>query len=132
MLPVTVDRVRLVHELWEALERGEVAPLEAALASAARWRAVEDGPWNCDDRTAILEVITRNRANGLSGRIEDAFEVGDRVVVAFRPDRHGPDAWPLDNGIRYVVASFAGDELIEIKGCADREVALAYAGARRA
>jgi hypothetical protein len=66
-------------------------------------------------------------ADGSSGVIEDAFEAGDRVVVAFRPDRHGPDAWPLDHGIRYIVLSLAGDQVSELKGCADRATALAYA-----
>jgi hypothetical protein len=74
-----------------------------------------------------MDVMARQLADGLSGQIEDTFEVGDRVVVAFRPDRHDPGAWPLDNGIRYLVAGFAGEHVTELKGCADRAAALAYA-----
>ena len=122
-----MDSLRRVHEIWEALERGELGPLEAALDPHARWRAVEDGPWNCESREAIVEVMRENLARGLSRRIEDAFDVGDRVVVGFRPDRHGPGAWPLDDGVRYVVLTFAGERVTEMKGCSDRSAALAYA-----
>ena len=126
---VGVDRVAVVNGLWDARSRGDLAPLKAALAPEAKWRAVEDGPWNCDGSAAIMEVMTRQLADGLSGEIEDAIELGDRVVVAFRPDRHGPGAWPLENGLRYLVVSFAGEHVSELKGCADRASALSYARA---
>jgi ketosteroid isomerase-like protein len=122
-----VDQVQLVRDTWDALSRGDLAPLESVLAPDARWRAVEDGPWNCENSHEIIAVLTENLGGRLSGRIEDAFGVGERVVVAFRPDRE-PDGWPLDNGIRYVVISVAGDRITEMKGCANREVALSYAG----
>jgi len=124
-----MDRLTFVRETWDALSRGDLGPLEAALAPGARWRAVDDGPWNCESAGEIVEAMRRSLEHGLSGRIDDAFVAGDRVVVAFRPDEHGPDAWPLDDGIRYVVVSTAGDLVTEIKGCANREVALAYAEA---
>jgi ketosteroid isomerase-like protein len=127
-----MDRVGMVRDTWAALAGGDIEPLEAVLAPDARWRAVHDGPWNCDGARAIVEVMTRNLANGLSGAVDDAFTVGDRVVVAFRPDHHDNDAWPLDDGIRYVVVSTAGDLVTEIKGCLNREVALAYAAAGQA
>jgi len=122
--------VQLVREMWDALSRGELAPLEEALSPDARWRAVEDGPWNCENRATILEVLERNLASGLSGRIDEAFEVGDTVLVAFRPDHHDPRGWPLDGGVRYVVVAVHGGVITEIKGCADRRAALAFAGAR--
>jgi hypothetical protein len=122
-----VDRVQLLRDIWDARSVGDLEPLQGALAPDAKWRAVEDGPWNCESAAAIIDVFTRQLADGLSGRIEDAFEIGDRVVVGFRPDRPGPGAWPLDNGIRYLVVSLAGDRVTELRGCADRAAALAYA-----
>jgi ketosteroid isomerase-like protein len=118
-----------VRQTWEAVSQGDLAPLATILAPDAKWRAVEDGPWNCESRSAILDVMKRNLANGLSGRVEHVLELGDRVVVAFRPDHHGPDAWPLDDGIRYMVVTMRGEEIAEMKGCADRQAALAYAEA---
>jgi ketosteroid isomerase-like protein len=118
---------QLVRDTWESLSRGEVGALEAVLAPDARWRAVEDGPWNCQNRAAILEVMGRNLDTGLAGRVEEVFDVGQRTVVAFRPDRPGPPAWPLEDGIRYVVLSFRDGLVTEMKGCANRSVALAYA-----
>jgi hypothetical protein len=50
-----------------------------------------------------------------------------RPVVAFRPARHASGAWPLDGGVRYVVVSLRGGRVVEMKGCADRDAALAYA-----
>jgi ketosteroid isomerase-like protein len=127
-----MDRVSMVRDTWAALASGDLAPLEAVLAPDARWLAVEDGPWNCESAQAIVDVMGRNLANGLSGAVDDAFIVGDRVVVAFRPDQHANDAWPLDDGIRYVVVSTAGDLVTEIRGCPNREAALAYASAGQA
>ena len=124
-----VDRVQLVRDAWSAVSRGDLGALELLLAPDASWRAVEDGPWNCEGRPAIIEVMTRNLDAGrLSGHIEDAFEHGGGVVVAFRPDK--PDGWPLDDGVRYLVVSVAGDHVTELKGCANRRVALDYAASR--
>ncbi len=118
-----------VRETWEAVARGDLGPLETVLAPDAKWRAVEDGPWNCQSRADILVVMKRNVAQGLRGSIEEIIESGDRVIVAFRPERHDEGAWPLDNGIRYMVLTTRGGLLSEMKGCATRESALAYAGA---
>ena len=124
-----MDHLQLVRDLWDARSRGDLEPLAAALAPTAKWRAVEDGPWNCENAAAIIDVMRSQLADGLSGTIEDAFELGDRVIVAFRPDRSRPDGWPLENGVRHLVVSFADDRVTELKGCADRASALAYAAA---
>lgn len=123
------DNVRWVHDTWDAVSRGDLAPLEAVLAPDAQWRAVYDGPWNCKNKAAIIEVMGRNLANGLSGEVEEVLELGDRLVVAFRPEHHLGDAWPLDNGVRYMVVTIDGDSVTELKGCLNRQVALDYAAA---
>jgi ketosteroid isomerase-like protein len=123
-----MDQVRLVRDTWEGLSTGDLTALEAALAPDAKWRAVEDGPWNCQNRATILEVIGRNIAEGrLAGKIESVEQQDDRMIVGFRPDK--PDGWPLDNGVRYVVITMSDGKITEMKGCADRNVAMAYAAA---
>jgi ketosteroid isomerase-like protein len=122
-----MDHERQIRDIWDARSRGDLEPLRGALTPDAKWRAVEDGPWNCENAAAIIDVMASQLADGFSGQIEDVFEVGERTVVAFRPDRHEPGEWPLDHGIRYLVVSFAGERLTELKGCADRAAALAYA-----
>ena len=125
-----MGRELLVRETWAALSRDDFGPLEAVLAPGAKWRAVEDGPWNCENRSQILRVMRENRAAGLDGEVEQVRDVGDRAIVAFRPSSATPGQWPLDNGIRYVVLTFDGDGRVsEMKGCADRAAAFAYAGA---
>jgi ketosteroid isomerase-like protein len=123
------DLEGLVRHTWESVSRGDLWALEAVLAPDARWRAVEDGPWNCENRAAILEVMGHNVAAGLSGQVEEVIELGDRAIVAFRPDRHDPEGWPLDEGIRYLVLTTRAGLITEMKGCVDRRAALAYAGA---
>jgi ketosteroid isomerase-like protein len=122
-----VSHTALIRETWAALEGGDLEALEAVLAPDARWRAVEDGPWNCDDRDAILEVMRGNLSRGLAGEVEEVLELGDRAVVAFRPAQQAPGAWPLEDGIRYVVVTMRAEHVVEMKGCAHREAALAYA-----
>lgn len=117
-----------VGRTWEAVSRGDLTTLEALLAPDAKWRAVEDGPWNCENREMIVEILAQNLSeSGLAGRVEDVKEAGDRTVVAFRPVR-ARDQWPLDDGIRYVVLTEHDGLVTEMKGCANREVALEYAG----
>lgn len=60
-----------MRRTWEAISRGDLQPLEAALAPDARWRAVVDSPWNCENRDAILDVMKGNLGKGLSGEIDE-------------------------------------------------------------
>ena len=112
-----MSSAQLIRNTWESISEGGFDALEAVLAPDARWRAVEDGPWNCENRAAGV----------LDGSIEEITEFGDRAIVAFRP-RHegGNDAWPLEDGIRYVVVTTEGGLVTELKGCANRQVALEY------
>ena len=123
-----MDHEELVRDTWAALSRGDFETVEAAFAEDARWRAVEDGEWNCENRTQILSVMRANRARRvLEGDVEEVLDIGKRVVVAFRPARQDTEGWPLDNGIRYVVLSLDNGLVTEMKGCLNRQVALDYA-----
>jgi ketosteroid isomerase-like protein len=123
-----MDHEQLVRSTYEAISVGDFDALSAALTPDARWHAVEDGPWNCESRAAIIDVMAAQRAKGSGvGTVEDVFDLGERVVVAFRPDHHDPDGWPLDDGIRYLVLTLRDGLIAEMKGCADRAVALNYA-----
>jgi ketosteroid isomerase-like protein len=119
----------LVREMWRAWSSGDFDAIEAAFAPDARWRAVEDGPWNCDNRRQILSVIRRNRERrgAPEGDVDEIVEAGERIVVAFRPANPPPDGWPLDNGVRYVVLTVKDTLVSEMKGCASRQVAFDYA-----
>lgn len=127
---IGVDIGERVRETWKSLSKGDWEPLEALLASEARWRSVEDGPWNCESRREILETMRGNLDRGLAGEVEDVQHIGERAVVAFRPEHQDPGGWPLDNGIRYVVLSMRGELVTEMKGCANHATAIAYAQAR--
>ncbi len=120
--------IELLHRTWEAMSgAGDLGVLEAVLAPDAQWRGVEDGPWRCENRQMILKVMERNLAGGLVGRIEETVELGERIVVAFRPAQPREDGRPLDQGIAYVVVTMRDGRVIELKGCVDRAAAMAYA-----
>jgi ketosteroid isomerase-like protein len=119
----------LIRGTWAALAGGDLGALESVLAPEARWRAVEDGPWNCENRAAIIDVMSRNLSRGLSGEVEEVIDLGGRAIVAFRPSAaRGEQSWPLDEGIRYVVLTRRDGLVVEMKGCPDRAAAFAYAG----
>lgn len=119
--------IELLHRAWEAMSgAGDLSALEGALDPDAQWLGVEDGQI-CENRKMILTVIERNLHGGLAGQIEETVEVGDRIVVAFRPDQPRDDGRPLDRGIAYVVVTMRDRLVIELKGCVDRAAAMIYA-----
>lgn len=117
--------VALLRRCFEAVSQGDFAPLEQALSKNATWRSVWEGSSNCHGREEIIAAMSRNLAGPVRGSIEETAQHDQRVLVGFRPAH--PTDRPLDEGIAYVVVTFAGAEIAELKGCADRASALAYA-----
>jgi ketosteroid isomerase-like protein len=115
----------LIRDTWAALSKGDLRPVKDAFAPDARWRGVADAP-GCQSRKEILTRMRRNLGRRLSGRVEEVFGEGERTIVAFRPDE-APAGEPLDDGLRYVVLTERGGLIAEMKGCADRACAIAYA-----
>jgi len=97
------------------------------LAPDAKWHAIEEGPWSCQNRRAIIDMLGRHVEGGLRGRIEETIQDGPRVVVAFRPEQPVGGGRPLDDGIAYMVVTIRDGKIVEMKGCADRTSAISYA-----
>jgi ketosteroid isomerase-like protein len=120
--------VDLVRRCFQALTDGDYAVLEVSLAADAKWRTVEEGATNCEGRDTIIGIMRRNLGGRLRGKIEEVDQVGSRVVVGFRPDRPPDDEGrPLDAGVAYMVVTFDAGQITELRGCADRTLAVAYA-----
>jgi ketosteroid isomerase-like protein len=120
--------IELLHRSFEAMREGDLAVLEDALAEHARWRTVDEGATNCEGRATIIELMSRNLGGRLRGSIEETLQAGRRVIVAFRPEQPSDAAdRPLDDGIAYMVVTVSDGKVTELKGCADRPAALAYA-----
>ena len=118
--------IELVRRAWDALIAGGPEVLGEVLAPDARWYGVEDGQL-CDGRKAIVDVISRNLAGRLRGRIEETAQDGSRVIVAFRPEQPARLDRPVDEGIAYMVVTIRDGHIVEMKGCADRSAAVSYA-----
>jgi ketosteroid isomerase-like protein len=118
--------IELVRRAWDALTAGRLEVLDEVLAPDARWYGVEDGQL-CDGREAIIDVMSRNLAGRLRGRVEEAIQDGSRVIVAFRPEQPAQLDRPVDRGIAYMVVTVYDGYIVEMKGCADRSVAVSYA-----
>jgi ketosteroid isomerase-like protein len=118
----------LVRRTWDALIQGGPEVLGEVLAPDARCYGVEDGQL-CDGREAIIDVMSRNLAGRLRGRIEETIQDGSRVIVAFRPEQPAQLDRPVDEGIAYMVVAIRDGQIVELKGCADRAIALSYAQA---
>lgn len=116
----------LLRRAWEAIRVGDLSVVEAALDHDARWRAVTDGPMNCEGRREIMAVLGRNVTAGLRGEIEEMTQEGPCVLVGFRPELARGNVRPLDDGIAYVVVTMRDRRIVELKGCADRRAGLFY------
>jgi ketosteroid isomerase-like protein len=117
--------IELVRRAWDALLEGGPGVLGEVLAPDAQWYGVEDGQL-CDGRQAIIDVMSRNLAGRLRGRIEETIQDGSRVIVAFRPERPEQVDRPMDEGIVYMVVTIGDGQIVEMKGCAERAIALSY------
>ena len=53
-------------------------------------------------------MFSRNLDTGLRGAIEEMLPVGDRILVAFRPELPRDDGRRLDDGLAYVVVTMRG------------------------
>jgi ketosteroid isomerase-like protein len=118
--------IELVRRVWGALIASGPEVLGEVLAPDAQWYGVEDGQL-CDGRKAIIDVLSRNLAGRLRGRIEETIQDGLRVIVAFRPEQPAQLDRPVDEGIAYMVVTIRDGHIVEMKGCADRSAAVSYA-----
>lgn len=118
--------VMLLERIWEARLLGDLQPLRDALAPDAQWFNVSEGEWDCHDRDTILRVMQGNMDRGISGRMEDVEQFGNRIVVGFRPSGR-PASSRLDNGRVYVVVTVNDGAITELKACQSRASAVQYA-----
>jgi ketosteroid isomerase-like protein len=118
--------IELVRRAWDALAQDGPEVLGEVLAPDAQWYGVEDGQ-PCDGRKAIIDMMSRNLAGRLRGRVEETIQDGSRVIVAFRPEQPVRLDRPVDEGIAYMVVTVLDGHIVELKGCADRSAAGSYA-----
>jgi hypothetical protein len=116
--------IELVRRAWYALMQGGPEVLSEVLAPDARWYGVGDGQL-CAGRKAIVDVMSRNLAGRLRGRIEETIQDGSRVIVAFRPEQPAR----LDDGGRDCLHGRDDPRRADRRdeGVADKPAAMSYA-----
>lgn len=117
--------IELVRRAWVAMTQDGPEALGEVLAPDARWYGVQEGQL-CDGRKAIIDVMSGNLAGRLRGQIEETIQNGQRVIVAFRPEQPALVDRPLDEGVAYMVVTIREGQIVEMRACPDRAVALSY------
>ena len=124
---MSAETVRLVTSIFEAYTKGDLKPLEAALAENAEWLGAEPGT-ACHGRSEVIGFLTRHLQNGLRPQLEETIEVGDRALTVVRV----PGIAALQGRERdergYHVLSFRDGSISEVRDYTTREAALASMG----
>jgi hypothetical protein len=81
--------IALLQRCFEAVSRGEFAPLEQTLSNDATWRSIWEGSTNCHGREEIIAVMSRNLAGRVQGSIEEMNQLRPPRHTRFRPAWQG-------------------------------------------
>jgi ketosteroid isomerase-like protein len=132
VLHVTSANVELARRGWEAIARGDLDAIRPLLHADARWHGGDpSAPGACHNREQALAFMARARdrraQEGRSlGELVDVIDLGDQVVVVFRP----PD--PEKEGeLRANLSTFRNGKVTEMVAFESPEAALAAATARQ-
>ena len=98
--------------------------LDQLLDPQVEWFGIEPGPWDCHDRSKVLRTIREQLAPGVTTRVEELVEGGDKVVVGLRT------RWPGrgEDPPFYRVLTLRGGKIVRMQDCPDRASAFQTAG----
>jgi ketosteroid isomerase-like protein len=132
VLHVTSANVELARRGWEAIVRGDLDAIRPLLHADVKWHGGDpSSPGACHNREQALAFMERARdrraQEGRSiGELVDVIDLGDQVVVVFRP----PDA-KAEGELRANLSTFRDGKVTAMVAFESPEAALAAATARR-
>jgi ketosteroid isomerase-like protein len=116
------DRQRLIRNAFDALARGDLAPLEALFDPAAKWVAIPGMGGECPDRAAIVDRLRAHHENGRRFTLDRFIEEGDRVAVGMTIEN---PAWSSPVHMFKVLTFRPGeDAVVRMNDCIDESYAL--------
>jgi hypothetical protein len=80
---VSESDVEMVCSAWGSFSRGDLATATAVLAPDARWYGADDpgDEGGCHSRDEALRFIERSLADGITAKLLDIHDAGDRLVA---------------------------------------------------
>ena len=129
---MTKTNVELARRGWEAIARGDFDSIRPLLHADVKWHGGDpSSPGACHNSEQALAYMARARdMRGREGRslgeLVDVIDLGDQVVIVFRP----PDA-DEDGELRANLTTFRDGKVAEMVAFERPEDALAAAAARR-
>ena len=124
---MSAETVRLVTSIFDAYTKGDLKPLEAALAENAEWLGAEPGT-ACHERNEVIGFLTRQLRNGVRPQLEETVEAGDRVLAVVRVPGIAAIQGRERDERGYHVLSFKAGSISEVRDYATRAAAIASMG----
>jgi ketosteroid isomerase-like protein len=118
------SNVELIQQGYDALRRGDFAALAELLDPQVEWKAVEPGPWDCEDRQQVLASL--NDRDEDPGELQEIIDLGDRLIVVWRP-RDGAEP-PREPGPYALLITVRGSKIVAMRDFATPQDALEAAG----
>jgi ketosteroid isomerase-like protein len=89
-----MEMAEFVRQGLDGFNRGELGPVEAALAPDVNWFAVEPDQGACRNRDEVLRRLGELVDQGEKFELDELVQAGDRLAVASR-DTDGSHWWWL-------------------------------------
>jgi len=127
------ENVELVRTAYEAYARGDTATMLGFVDPDLEWTyldpSLEDPePQTCHGRHELEEALGRRDERGLRAELEEVIGNGDRVMVVVRtPGLDAHRARHADDR-NFDVLTVRDGRIVALRGCRDRNEALAVAG----
>lgn len=78
------ENVEIIHAGYQAFIAGDFERLFGLLDPEVTWAAAEHGPWDCESRDEVLQVLSRRFLESYGIELEECRPAGDCVFVSFR------------------------------------------------
>jgi hypothetical protein len=125
---MTASDVELLRGAWEKFSRGDLAAVAAVLDPGVRWHGADD-PDNedgCHNRDEAVAFIERSLADGITSKLLDIRDAGDRLVAVI--EAHTPPEWEQPPDLHGEVISIRDGKVTEMVVYGTVEDALSAVG----
>lgn len=125
---MTAGDVELLRTAWDAALRGDLAAAAAVLDPDVRWHGANDpdNEGGCHSCEGALAFIERSLADGITAKLLDVRDAGDRLVAVI--ESHKPPEWDQPPDVHGDVITVRDGKVTEMVVYATVDAALRAAG----